>query len=110
MKSLYALIFLLAFAILAVPFASFAQVPLVPFGGKVTSITICNTGELVYVLTSKGIIPFMWFAGELPYLNHVPPHPKQELLGKALSVPAPCIVGVVPVGVGLPIVFHGESF
>jgi len=107
MKSLYALIFLLAIGIIFVPFASFAQVP---FGGKVTAITPCDTGELVYVLTFKGIIPFMWLTGELPYLNRIPPHPGQELLGKAAAAEIPCIVGVVPIGMGLPIMFHGDSF
>lgn len=88
---------------------AYAAVP-VPFGGLVTMIQPCNTGLLVYVLTPlTGVIPFMWLTGELPFLMYVPPHPGQWLLGMAVAVPVPCVLGIVPYGAGLPIIMHGSS-
>jgi hypothetical protein len=83
----------------------------VPFGGIVSVEYVCNTGLLVYVLTapSGAPAPFMWFWGELPFLFHIPPHPGQILLGMAAATPVPCILGYIPIGYGLPIIFHGSS-
>lgn len=91
----------------ATPLISFAQTP---FGGLVTAIIPCNSGELVYVLEPFfGVIPVMWNTGELPFLMHVPPHPGQEMLGMLGTAFEPCIIGAIPTGGGLPILYHGES-
>jgi len=85
------------------------------FGGLVTGETVCDTGLLIYVKDAIStppffeVVPYMWFTGELPFMNHVIPHPGQELLGAALPATIPCIVGYIPVGYGFPIVFHGDS-
>ncbi len=81
----------------------------VPFGGLVTFEYVCNTGFLVYVATAKGVIPFMWLWGNLPFASHIPPHPGQYLLGMASPTPVPCILGYIPIGAGLPIIYHGSS-
>ena len=102
------LIFALIVCLIVVPFVSFAQVP---FGGLVTALVPCNSGELLYVLVPPLLVPstFMWFTGELPFPMYVAPHPGQELLGMAAITPVPCIVGTVSVGSGKPILYHGES-
>jgi hypothetical protein len=89
---------------------AFSVVPdILPFGGKVTVVYPCNTGLLVYIKSIKGIIPLMWLWGELPFLSHVPPHPGQYILGRAFPTPVPCILGIIPIGVGFPIIYHGSS-
>lgn len=101
-------IFIISILVLiSLPLFSNAQMP---FGGLVTAMQPCNSGLLVYVLTPlQGIMPFMWFTGELPFMMYVPPHPGQFLLGQSLPATIPCIIGNVPVGAGFPIIFHGES-
>jgi len=86
------------------------------FGGIVTVEYACNTGLLVYVKDNISVVPpvsvvvpYMWLWGELPFLSYIPPHPGQELLGIALPVTVPCILGYVPIGAGFPIVYHGSS-
>lgn len=101
----------------SIPFFASAFPLLIPFGGKVTSIQPCDSGILAWVLQPPSPTqpvpvpkPFMWLTGELPFLNHVVPHPGQNLLGEATSILSPCVVGNIPYGFGFPIDFHGSSF
>jgi hypothetical protein len=102
---------------MAVVFFVSASLPLpaqaetgVPFGGLDTVEHPCDTGILIYLAGApSGVIPVMWLWGELPFLDHVPPHPGQWLLGELAPVPVPCFVGHVLVGFGAPIEFHGDS-
>ena len=96
---------------LALPAITFAAVTGVSFGGIVTAVQPCNTGLLAYVASPKPpyVTPVMWLWGELPFLSYLPPHPKQQLLGKLAPVTVPCVLGVVPYGVGFPIIYHGSS-
>jgi len=101
------ILFLSLIIIFSVPQTSNAQ--FLPFGGQVVTVQPCNTGLLVYLRTPfTGVMPFMWLTGNLPYLMRVPPHPGQYLLGMA-GAPIPCILGVVPMGAGPVILFHGSS-
>ena len=105
------------FLFCAIPFteihASIVGVPY--FGGIVTAEYTCNTGLLIYVKDAIStppffsIVPYMWLTGELPFLSYIPPHPGQELLGTALPMPMPCILGYIPIGFGFPIIYHGSS-
>lgn len=96
-----------ALLILTIPIFSNAQIP---FGGNVVKEDKCDEGELLYILTPlQGVMPFMWYRGELPYLMHVIPHVGQNLLGMAGLVPGQCWKGNSLVGAGLPILFHGDS-
>ena len=80
------------------------------FGGRVTSVQPCNNGLLLFVLVPlRGILPFLWTTGNLPYLTHVVPHPAQEMLGRALMAPVPCTLGTTVVGTGFPIIYHGSG-
>ncbi len=89
----------------------FAQIsPKISFGGKIVAQTVCNTGILIYVKSAVTIKPFMWFWGNLKYSSYIPPHIGQSVLGIAGPTPVPCVFGYVPIGVGLPILFHGSSF
>ena len=102
----------MVFIALFIAQAAYAQsVTGIPFGGRVTAIQPCTTppGILAYVLTAKGPFPVIWFAPNLPFLSHIPPHPGQYLLGTAASAPITCIFGFVPYGVGFPILYHGSS-
>lgn len=81
-----------------------------PFGGTVTATLPCDSGLLLYLLVPlQGVETFMWSAGELPYMMHVVPHIGQELLGMAFPVEEPCVVGMLTVGSGFPIIYHGSS-
>ena len=89
----------------------FAQVsPKISFGGKIVSQNVCNTGMLIYVKSAVAVKPFMWFWGNLRYSSHIPPHVGQSVLGLAGPTPAPCVLGSIPIGAGLPILFHGSSY
>jgi len=80
-----------------------------PFGGQVMTVQPCNTGLLIYVKTPMtGVMPFMWLTGNLPYLMRIPPHPGQYVLGMAGTV-VPCVLGIVPMGAGPVILFHGSG-
>jgi hypothetical protein len=106
-KHRHLLIIVFLLCVIALPVFVQAQLN---FGGRVVAIIPCNSGLLVYVLTTlKAVIPYMWFTGELPFTMHVPPHPGQQLLGKVGAAVAPCILGTVPLGGGLPILYHGSS-
>jgi hypothetical protein len=91
-----------------IPLSAFA-VTGIPIGGLVTAIQPCNTGILAYVLTMEGVVPVMWFWGNLPFLSHIPPHPGQYILGDGGTAVAPCVLGVIPYGGGIPILYHGSS-
>lgn len=100
----------------ALPLFVSAAPILIPFGGSVTAITVCDSGILALVLqppTPKQPNPvpkpFMWLIGELPFLSYKPPFIGQNLVGEASSVLSPCVIGNVPYGFGLPIDFHGSS-
>lgn len=104
-------ILLIIFSLFLLPLFVYAAVS-VPFGGIVTIVHPCDTGLIVYVKLMSApytVIPFMWFAGDLPFLSHIPPHPGQYLLGMAEPAPIPCLIGPAPTGAGAPIVFHGSS-
>jgi hypothetical protein len=93
---------------MSTPSFSYAAFPM-GFGGQVVSIQPCNTGLLVYIRTAYAVQPFMWFTGELPYSWYIPPHPGQWMLGMYSTVVVPCILGIIPMGAGFPILYHGSS-
>lgn len=99
-----------AVALMLLPFSSHAYMP---FGGKIVTQFPCNTGFLLYIQSSKGIVPLMWMTGNLRYESYVVPHVGQQILGVAASAAAPCVLGVPPFatyfGAGAPIVYHGSS-
>jgi hypothetical protein len=83
---------------------------LISFGGRVLMIQPCNSGMLLTVQEPvNGMRQYMWFAGNLPYMMRVPPHPGQNIIGKAAIAPIPCILGIVGMGAGFPILYHGDS-
>ena len=55
------------------------------------------------------VVPYLWAVGNLRFLSYIPPHIGQHILGMALPTPVPCIAGIIPMGVGLPIIYHGSS-
>jgi hypothetical protein len=106
--------YIIIVAILFVAYTSFsykanATIGTIPFGGQVVSIQPCDSGLLLYLKGFWGITPYMWTYGDLPYLMHVPPHPGQYMLGAALPAMVPCVLGILTVGTGFPIIFHGSS-
>lgn len=104
------LILIILSILISVPLISRAfSVTGVPFGGKVTSMTVCNSGILAYVKTSSAVLPVMWYWGHLPYLSYIPPHVGQQLLGMRASFTVPCWLGYYIVGYGFPIEYHGSS-
>jgi hypothetical protein len=103
----YFLSILFVTILISLPNISNAQ--LMPFGGQVVTVQPCNTGLLLYVKTPlMGVLPYMWLTGNLPYLMNVPPHPGQYLLGMSGAI-LPCILGIVPIGAGPVILYHGSS-
>ncbi|MFA6404639.1 MAG: hypothetical protein WCW03_01405 [Candidatus Paceibacterota bacterium] len=107
-KFILALIILVLIIAISLPVISNAAI--MPFGGAVTMTQPCNNGLLLTVqVPFRGPQQFMWNWGQLPYLMRVVPHPRQYLLGMALSVPVPCTLGTVVKGAGMPILYHGSS-
>ncbi len=91
---------------ISIPYLSFA----IGFGGIITDIQPCDEGELLYVEDPFGVvIPYMWYAGELPFAFYIPPHIGQELLGEYYPTPSVCEIDGETMGEGFPILFHGES-
>jgi hypothetical protein len=111
MKKVFAICIGLALALLGqIAYAqSLGNVKGVAFGGRVTAIQPCNTGILAYLATARGPLSVMWFWGNLPFASYLPPHPGQYVLGRAGTTIAPCVLGTVPYGGGLPILYHGSS-
>jgi len=101
---------LIVFLILFFPFISYAYVP---FGGIVIGQLPCTKpvpGFLLLIKTpSTIVVPYLWAVGNLRFLSYIPPHIGQHILGMALPTPVPCIAGIIPMGVGLPIIYHGSS-
>lgn len=102
---------MLAFIVIFVPTLHVAAFANMPFGGMVKSIEPCDDGLLLYVRTFKGLLPFKWEYGQLPYMMHIPPHPGQNLLGMGMSsyIMSPCFVGPEYIGQGFQILYHGSS-
>ncbi len=97
---------LVALFVISIPYLSLA----VGFGGLITFTQPCDEGLLLYIDEPMvGIIPYMWYVGELPFAFYVPPHIGQFLIGDAFPTPANCTIDGETVGEGFPILYHGDS-
>ncbi len=80
-----------------------------PFGGRITSITPCNTGTWITVGPPRPA-SLLWIPGvSLTYLQGPPRHVGQWVLGMANTASAPCVVGIYVIGYGLIIRQIGTS-
>ena len=109
MKKIIVTLTLLTVILTAIPTSSFAAMPM-GFGGQVTVVHPCDTGELLYIRTPYAVLPFMWFSANLVFSWNVPPHPGQWLLGMYSTVQVPCFLGPVYIGQGFPIIYNGGGF
>ncbi len=109
MKRSYIFLSLLTVFLFSIPYFSYASAISPYFGGQVVVTFPCNSGLLVYLLTSSGVENLLWTDGELPFLSFVPPHIGQYMVGMSAMVMAPCTLGPYTIGQGYPIIYHGES-
>ena len=90
-----------------IPLQSEAQTVFPPFGGPIITVAPCNTGLWITVgPPNPG--SFMIMPGTLIYLYEAF-HPGAETLGLYDPVPVPCVVGILPIGIGFHTIMVGTS-
>ncbi|PIT91118.1 hypothetical protein COU17_02040 [Candidatus Kaiserbacteria bacterium CG10_big_fil_rev_8_21_14_0_10_49_17] len=95
--------------LVAAPFMVRGQVPggvpLIPFGGRIITITPCANGAIHVVLGPPRPGAYVWAVGTLTFLTGPPRHIGQALLGKAgpvyfCAAPGAILPGLLMIGVG----------
>jgi len=69
-----------------------------PFGGPILSVQACNSGFLI--LIGPPVAGF--------YMFTIPPI-GINVLGMAAMAPIPCVLGIVPMGAGLPVLYFASG-
>jgi hypothetical protein len=85
-------------------------VPVLTFGGFVTTITFCpDQASLLIIVSPPFPGSYMFTPTSFPFLYGPPVRVGQALLGVASPTPIPCTAGGAPLGAGLPVIYYGTS-
>ena len=84
-----------------------AQIPGIPFGGRILSVTPCNNGIWIIVGPPRpGSFIITPATLTFPFRSF---RPLAFVLGKALIAPIPWALGNVVIGTGFPVIMIGTS-
>ena len=111
-KALFTALFVV---IIVIPNNAMAAVP-INFGGRVAVSFPCVNGVLFTVIEPKPISPvgiYMLATFVHTRSNFTTPFPGQVVLGKALTVPYPCLIpcpiGVCPIAAAPLVIYSGSN-
>jgi hypothetical protein len=112
LKTLFlsSLLLISLFAILVINIKTAEAIGPILIGGKITAVTICDTGFLIAVSPPRPGT-FMLLPTSRRYTPESLSFPfiGQWILGLAGQVPVTCMLGPIPYGSGLPILMAGAS-